>query len=142
MTPDEWKGVTEAVASMWGRTARWAKATDAYRFAQSIPAAAAHQAVEQIYLENRKTTPAPADVLVAARKFITTERGEGEYASYCKSTGHLWGIVKDGSGIREVVCARCHTEETRPAHLAPTETEIEEGTFRGVADRTTERIAP
>jgi hypothetical protein len=142
MTVDEWRAVADAVASMWGKSARWAHAADAYRFAQSVPVGAAHQAVEQIYLENRKTTPAPADVLVAARKFITYDRDAGVFDEFCRANGHLWGITGEGHGLREVVCARCHLEETRAAHLAPTEAEIEQGVFRGDADRTTERIAP
>lgn len=142
MTVDEWREVADSVASMWGKSAKWAHASDAYRFAQSVPAAAAHQAVEQIYMENRKTTPAPADVLSAARKYVTVEGGDGEYAVFCRANRHQWGIVAEAAGIREVVCARCHATETRAAHLAPTESEIENGTFRGVADRTTERIAP
>ncbi len=142
MTPDEWRQVADEVKSLWGKSQRWANAPDAYRFAADIPAAAAHQAVQHVFLENRKTTPAPADVLAAARGFITDAATTEQIASYCTASNHLWAIVNDSGGIRTVVCARCNRTEEGPSHRYPTEAELEDGVFAGVTDRTGDRIAP
>lgn len=142
MTPTEWEQVKDEVAALWGKNSRWANAADAYRHAKNVPAAAAFQAVELIYLENRKMTPAPADVLGAARKFITDTLTTEDVARTCAQAGHRWGIVSESSGVRTVVCSRCMVEETRAAHLAPTDSELEDGTFSGKGVDTTERIAP
>lgn len=142
MTPDEWRQVSDEVAALWGKTARWAKAPDAYRYARPVPAAAAMQAVESIYLENRRHAPAPADVLAAARALQTDVATVEVVAAYCASNRHLWAIVAKTGGVRTVVCGRCKIEEEGPHHQYPTEAELEDGVFAGVSDHTADQIAP
>lgn len=142
MTTDEWRQVTDEVAALWGRNARWAKATDAYRYARSIPFAAAIQAVETIYLENRKHAPAPADVLATAQHLVTDVATTEQVQAYCTASRHLWAIVGATGGVRTVICARCHREEEGAHHLYPTEAELEDGTFAGINDPTADQIAP
>jgi hypothetical protein len=142
MTPQEWREVSDEVQALWGKSPRWAQVTQVYRYAQGIPVQAAMQAVEQLYLEQRKMTPAPADVLGMARTFMTDGVGVREVAEYCRSAGHLWAIVCEDCGTRTLVCARCRATEDREAAGAPTEGEVEDGVFDSHHDAIADRIAP
>lgn len=142
MTPADWKNVASEVEALYGRTGKWAKADASFKYAKRVPAAAAFRALEEIYLEGRSIAPPPAEILGRASKSIENVTTPDEIRRFCSGERHLFGIVGEENKIRTVVCGRCGFEEDRPAHLAPTEGEIENGVYTGKPADITERIAP
>ncbi len=144
MMADEWKEIMEDVESLWGRTAKWAKADRSFKYAQMLPAKAARSAVESIYLDGADTAPSPAKVLKLARELVVAVNTPDEIERFCTRIGHTWGIVGEEQGIRTVVCARCGIETTKVSTLVPTESELEEGIGgKDIDDAAlTDRIAP
>lgn len=147
MTPAEWEAIGNEVMALWGRSPKWLKADQLWRYAQTIPEAAATEAVQSVFLEGRSTAPPPAEILGRAKGMTTEVMTPQEIERYCDSHGHLWSIVGEENKMRELLCCRCHATDTRPAHRAPTEGEIEMGIFTGQPERAgyeaiTDQIAP
>lgn len=142
MTGAEWLRVADEVEALWGKTAAWRKADEAYKYAAKVPVAAAFAAIEDIYLEAKDRPPSPAQVLGRAKQKIEGTATVDEARRYCDRERHLFGIIAEQNGIRTGVCGRCGYVDQRPAHLLPTEGEIDDGVYSGRADDLTERIAP
>ena len=140
----EWQEIVDEVESLWGRSGKWAHTDKIYKYAQNIPVGAARSAVASLFQEGQSNAPSPSEVLAAARSLVKHVASSSEYAAYCKTHGHLWGIVNEDQGIRTVICARCKSETTKVAALVPTAGDLEDGVYgRDIDDAAlTDQIAP
>lgn len=105
MNTYEWAQIAGRIESLWGKSAKWARADDAYATVRDIPADAFTSAVNDAISEGYPHAPSIPELAARARRHApaAASRGPCTHPRFA-----ILGYHGDGSGA-DGLCAVCRT---------------------------------
>ena len=112
MSPAEWETIVVEVRHLFGPSAKWARADQAYEQVQNLPVEATLEAVRSIFKAGSAKVPSMSEVIGAVASGTRIDSSTLQSPAECRHP-QPWGFtIEDGKRI--AFCRYCYTEWEAP----------------------------